>query len=167
MRKPKPTFEKAYELKNPHQSSQHLPRKVWPPCKRMISITRLASIQAKLQRKPSDAPPSFTFRRMSYRKRDPIRHRSSFQLAMRSAKKSGSSTAHARRQREACWPSFMCKPASIRKRSTQCRKALAIDPKDQKPRCTNSHPSRCEKTGQKEELPQLLKASRAASRTGD
>jgi len=144
-------FEKAYEL-NPHQSLSTAAQGLASVQANDLDHA-LASIQAKLQRKPSDAL-------LLYLQADVLSQKGpdpaslEFQLAMRSAKKAVAlqpTLGAARGVLAKLYVQTGKYPEAI----DQCRKALAIDPKDQTALYHLIQSLR--KTGQKEELPQLLK----------
>jgi tetratricopeptide (TPR) repeat protein len=144
-------FEKAYEL-NPNQSLSTAAQGLASVQANDLDHA-LASIQAKLQRKPNDAL-------LLYLQADVLSQKGvdpgspEFQLAMRSAKKAVTlqrTLGAARGVLAKLYVQTGQYPEAI----AQCRKALVIDPKDQTALYRLIQSLR--KTGQKEEIPALLK----------
>jgi tetratricopeptide (TPR) repeat protein len=144
-------FEKAYEL-NPNQSLSTAAQGLAAVQANDLDHA-LASIQAKLQRKPNDAL-------LLYLQADVLSQKGAdpgtpeFQLAMRSATKAVTlqpTLGAARGVLAKLYVQTGQYPEAI----AQCRKALAIDPKDQTALYRLIQSLR--KTGQKEEIPLLLK----------
>ena len=144
-------FEKAYEL-NPNQSLSTAAQGLASVQANDLDHA-LASIQAKLKRKPNDAL-------LLYLQADVLSQKGvdpgspEFQLAMRSAKKAVTlqpTLGAARGVLAKLYVQTGQYPEAI----AQCRKALVIDPKDQTALYRLIQSLR--KTGQKEEIPALLK----------
>ena len=154
-------FEKAYEL-NPNQSLSTAAQGLAAVQANDLDHA-LASIQEKLANANRTTRSCSICRRMCYRKRVRIPVHLSF-----------NSPCVRRRKRWPCsplsrlpvpsWLSCTCNPDIIRQAIDQCRKALAIDPKDQTAVYRLIQALR--KTGQKKEIPELLQRLAQASGTG-
>jgi tetratricopeptide (TPR) repeat protein len=143
-------FEKAYEL-NPHQSLSTAAQGLAAVQANDLDHA-LTSIQEKLKRKPND--PLLLYLQadvLSQKGADP--GTPEFQLAMRSAQKSVSLQPTLASSRSVLAKLYM-QTGHYQEAIEQCRKALAIDPKDQTAVYRLIQALR--KTGQKKEIPELL-----------
>lgn len=143
-------FEKAYEL-NPHQSLSTAAQGLAAVQANDLDHA-LASIQEKLKRKPND--PLLLYLQadvLSQKGVDP--GTPEFQLAMRSAQKSVSLQPTMASSRSVLAKLYM-QTGDYPEAIEQCRRALAIDPKDQTAVYRLIQALR--KTGQKREIPELL-----------
>jgi tetratricopeptide (TPR) repeat protein len=144
-------FEKAYEL-NPNQSLSTAAQGLASVQANDLDHA-LASIQAKLERKPNDAL-------LLYLQADVLSQKGvdpgspEFQLAMRSAKKAVTLQPTLGAARGVLAKLYV-QNGQYTEAIAQCRKALVIDPKDQTALYRLIQSLR--KTGQKEEIPPLLK----------
>lgn len=143
-------FERAYEL-NPHQSLSTAAQGLAAVQANDLDHA-LATIQEKLKRKPND--PLLLYLQadvLSQKGIDPGTPQ--FQLAMQSAKKSVALQPTLAASRSVLAKLYM-QNGQYQEAIEQCRKALAIDPKDQTAVYRLIQALR--KTGQKQEIPQLL-----------
>lgn len=143
-------FEKAYEL-NPNQSLSTAAQGLAAVQANDLDHA-LTSIQEKLKRKPND--PLLLYLQadvLSQKGADP--GTPEFQLAMRSAQKSVALQPTLASSRSVLAKLYM-QSGHYQEAIDQCRKALAIDPKDQTAVYRLIQALR--KTGQKKEIPELL-----------
>jgi tetratricopeptide (TPR) repeat protein len=143
-------FEKAYEL-NPNQSLSTAAQGLAAVQANDLDHA-LASIQEKLKRKPND--PLLLYLQadvLSQKGADP--GTPEFQLAMRSAQKSVALQPTLASSRSVLAKLYM-QSGHYQEAIDQCRKALAIDPKDQTAVYRLIQALR--KTGQKKDIPELL-----------
>jgi tetratricopeptide (TPR) repeat protein len=143
-------FEKAYEL-NPNQSLSTAAQGLAAVQANDLDHA-LASIQEKLKRKPND--PLLLYLEadvLSQKGADP--GTPEFQLAMRSAQKSVALQPTLASSRSVLAKLYM-QSGHYQEAIDQCRKALAIDPKDQTAVYRLIQALR--KTGQKKDIPELL-----------
>jgi tetratricopeptide (TPR) repeat protein len=143
-------FEKAYEL-NPNQSLSTAAQGLAAVQANDLDHA-LKSIQEKLKRKPND--PLLLYLQadvLSQKGADP--GTPEFQLAMRSAQKSVALQPTLASSRSVLAKLYM-QSGHYQEAIEQCRKALAIDPKDQTAVYRLIQALR--KTGQKKEIPELL-----------
>jgi tetratricopeptide (TPR) repeat protein len=143
-------FEKAYEL-NPNQSLSTAAQGLAAVQANDLDHA-LTSIQEKLKRKPND--PLLLYLQadvLSQKGADP--GTPEFQLAMRSAQKSVALQPTLASSRSVLAKLYM-QSGHYQEAIEQCRKALAIDPKDQTAVYRLIQALR--KTGQKKEIPELL-----------
>jgi tetratricopeptide (TPR) repeat protein len=143
-------FEKAYEL-NPHQSLSTAAQGL-AAVQANDPDHALASVQEKLKRKPND--PLLLYLQadlLSQKGVDP--GTPDFQLAMRSAQKSVALQPTMAASRSVLAKLYM-QTGQNQAAIEQCRKALAIDPKDQSALYHLIQALR--KTGERKEIPELL-----------